>query len=264
MRAEQSNDKVVTKSIIKFVHSLGIKKFRDAERCFVAEGPKVVADLLPLMHCRMLFATDAFLHTLGARVLQNVGKIETISQSELERLSQLRAPRDVVAVFDFFDDFTSADYAEIPSHALCLALDGVQDPGNLGTILRVADWFGVEHVFASPDTADVYAPKVVQATMGAVGRIKVHYLDLPRFLHGLPADVPVFGTFLDGDDIYTCSLSDHGVIVMGNEGNGISSAVEATVTRKLFIPSYPVGRPTSESLNVAIATSIVCAEFRRR
>ena len=181
-----------------------------------------------------------------------------------ERLaSLLKTPRDVLAVFARRHD-SEADLCSIPSRQLVLALDGVQDPGNVGTILRVADWFGIEHVFCSPDTADAFAPKTVQATMGALSRVHVHYLELPEFLAALPDGVPVFGTFLDGDDMYACPVSPHGVIVMGSEGNGISSAVEHHVNSRLFIPSWPSGRMTSESLNVAIATAVVCAEFRRR
>ena len=168
---------MVTKGVVKYVHSLSVKKYRDIEQCFVAEGPKVVNDLLPLMPCRMLFATEAYLHTVNSNLLKTVEQVEFVSQAELERLSLLRSPRNAVAVFRCFSDTLPTDVRKIPATSLCLALDEVQDPGNLGTILRVADWFGIEHVFASPGTADVYAPKVVQATMGAVGRVRIHYLD---------------------------------------------------------------------------------------
>ena len=144
---------------------------------------------------------------------------------------------------------------------LTLALDGVQDPGNLGTIVRLADWFGIRHIFCSFDSADIYNPKSTQATMGALARVDVHYVDLPLALRSVEA--PVYGTFLDGQDIYTQDLSAHGVIVMGNEGRGISKAVAELVSHRLFVPPYPAQRPTVESLNVAIATAIVCAEFRR-
>lgn len=255
---------MVTKGVVKYVHSLSVKKYRDIEQCFVAEGPKVVNDLLPLMPCRMLFATEAYFHTVNSNLLKTVEQVEIVSQAELERLSLLRSPRNAVAVFRCFSDTLPTDVRKIPATSLCLALDEVQDPGNLGTILRVADWFGIEHVFASPGTADVYAPKVVQATMGAVGRVRIHYLDLTTFLQSLQTEIPVYGTFLDGKDIYEQALSHNGVIIMGNEGKGISESVEKCVRNRLFIPNYPEGRNTSESLNVAIATAIVCAEFRRR
>jgi len=146
---------------------------------------------------------------------------------------------------------------------LCLALDEVQDPGNLGTIIRIADWFGIEHIFCSQGTADVYNPKVVQATMGALARVHVHYVNLSELIDSLP-DIPVYGTFLDGTNIYEQELSQTGIIVMGNEGNGISPEVRKVINRRLYIPNYPANRPTSESLNVAVATAITCAEFRRR
>lgn len=255
---------MVTKSVVKYVHSLSVKKYRDIEQCFVAEGPKVVTDLLPLMPCRILFATEAYFHTVDSGLLKAVEQVEIVSQAELERLSLLRSPRDAVAVFRRFSDALPADVQRFPATSLCLALDDVQDPGNLGTILRVADWFGIEHVFASPGTADVYAPKVVQATMGAVGRVRIHYLDLTTFLQSLQTEIPVYGTFLDGKTIYDQPLSQNGIIIMGNEGKGISESVKKYVRNRLFIPNYPEGRSTSESLNVAIATAIVCAEFRRR
>ena len=147
---------------------------------------------------------------------------------------------------------------------MVLALDGVQDPGNLGTIVRIADWWGIDHVVCSHDTADVFAPKVVQATMGAIARVKVSYVDLPQWLESLPNEVAVCGTFLDGDNIYAAPLPPSGVLVMGNEGKGISADVEATVNLRLLIPSFPAHRPTSESLNVAIATAVAVAEFRRQ
>jgi TrmH family RNA methyltransferase len=150
---------------------------------------------------------------------------------------------------------------------LCLALDDVQDPGNLGTIIRVADWFGIRHIFCSIGTTDAFSPKTIQATMGAISRVQIHYVDLYSFLHHTrieSSSTPIYGTFLEGKNIYRESLSPNGVIIMGNEGNGISSKIEEMVTNKLFIPNYPEGCATSESLNVAIATAITCAEFRRR
>jgi len=146
-----------------------------------------------------------------------------------------------------------------------LALDGVQNPGNLGTIIRLADWFGISDIYCSPDTADCYNPKVVQATMGAILRVRVHYLPLADFLAKTAAEkTPVYGTMLDGENIYSTTLSANGVIVMGNEGKGVSEECARSFTHRLLIPSYPPERQGSESLNVAMATGIVCAEFRRR
>lgn len=143
-------------------------------------------------------------------------------------------------------------------------LDGVQDPGNLGTIIRIADWFGIENVICSADTADAYNPKVVQATMGSIARVNVTYMNLSVLFDSLPKDFPIYGTLLEGDNIYNQKLTEVGLIVMGNEGKGISPAIRNLVNRALRIPNYPEGRATADSLNVAIATAIVCAEFRRR
>ena len=148
---------------------------------------------------------------------------------------------------------------------LILALDGVQDPGNMGTILRIADWFGIREVVCSEHTADCFNPKVVQATMGAIARVRVHYLPLTEWLaQAVQAGVSVYGTFLDGETIYDAPLTTGGIVVMGSEGKGVSAQVAALVTHRLYIPSFPAGVPTSESLNVATATAIVCSEFRRR
>ena len=170
-------------------------------------------------------------------------------------------PQDVLAVFKRPD--WSLDEAD-PSTSLVLALDGIQDPGNLGTIIRLADWFGIEHIVCSPDTADVFSPKTVQATMGALAHVKVHYTELEDYLKAQAArQIPLFGTFLDGENMYTKELSANGIIVMGNEGNGIRPQIEKLINQKLYIPSFPPERETSESLNVAIATAVICAEFRR-
>ena len=146
---------------------------------------------------------------------------------------------------------------------LVLAVDTVQDPGNLGTIVRLADWFGIRHIVCSPETADLYNPKVVQATMGAMARVRLYYTPLADFLGSMDR-ATVYGTFLDGVDLYRSTLTPRGVIVMGNEGNGISPELEPYIGSRLYIPSYPAGQPTSESLNVAVAAAITCAEFRRR
>lgn len=260
---------VITKQTIKYLRSLSLKKYRDEAGRFVAEGPKTVADLGVLMKCERLFATADFLASQDLSLWKSRPYIEEVSQTELSRLSSMQAPHAALAVFE--KPQHEADNAEncacLANEELCIALEDVQDPGNLGTIMRVADWFGISHIFASPHTADAYAPKVVQATMGAIGRVNVHYLDLQDLTNRcMNAGTPVYGTFLDGDDIYKERI-DHpscGIILMGNEGSGISSQLRQKVTHKLYIPNFPQGRKGSESLNVAIATALVCAEFRRR
>lgn len=244
----------VTNGIIKWVHSLAQKKNRDNERCFVAEGTKCVLDTLGAFRLRGLFCTENWLRT------HNIEDADVVSSSQIERMSMLKTPTEVIAVYEMPD--YDVDLSETVKN-LNLALDNVQDPGNLGTIIRIADWFGINDIYCSVDTVDVYNPKVVQATMGAISRVRVHYCDLPG-LFGTLKDVPVFGTFLDGDSIYEEKLGSNGFIVMGNEGKGISPEVEKYVDKRLLIPSYPVGVVTSESLNVGMATAIVVSEFRRR
>ena len=179
----------------------------------------------------------------------------------LKQTSLLQTPQDVLAVFKIPEHNCGL---EIARTELVLALDGIQDPGNLGTIVRIADWFGIKHIFCSNDTADIYNPKATQATMGAISRVELHYIDLAKELKQLSKQIPVYGTLLNGNDIYKSELSNNGIIIMGNEGNGISKEVCSLITAPLYIPSYPADAPTSESLNVAVATAITCAEFRRR
>lgn len=250
---------MLSKNKIKYVRSLELKKNRKEEKAFLAEGHKLVGDLLGQFPCRLLLATRKWLnaHTGPLHADETI----EVTEEELARASLLKAPQEVLAVFG--QPHYEYD-AGVVKHSLCLALDDVQDPGNLGTIVRIADWFGIEHVFCSQGTADIYNPKTVQATMGALARVKVHYCDLPEFVKTLDGDVPVFGTFLDGENIYARRLSAHGLIVMGNEGKGISPEIAACVNSRLFIPNFPLGSKTSESLNVAVATAIVCSEFRRR
>ncbi|MDR0962660.1 MAG: RNA methyltransferase [Mediterranea sp.] len=247
----------ISKSRIKLIRSLELKKYRKSEQLFVAEGPKLIDDLLNSVPCRFLIATSAWLNEHPHLPVTDVTEV---SEDELSRASLLKTPQQVLGVFEQPERVPDTS---VITHSLCLALDGVQDPGNLGTIIRLADWFGIEHIFCSPDTADIYNPKAVQATMGGIARVNVYYLPLPQLIQSLH-NVPVYGTFLDGENLYKRPLSDNGLIVMGNEGNGVSSEVEQLVNRKLYIPNYPTGRETSESLNVAMATAVVCAEFRRQ
>lgn len=251
---------MLSKAKLKYIRSLELKKNRKAEQAFVAEGPKVVGDMLPHFPCRLLVATDEW-HRLHADAMAD--EKVTVKSDELTRASFLKTPQEVLAVFAM--EAEEECPVSVAASELCLALDDVQDPGNLGTIIRLADWFGIRHIFCSPATADAYNPKVVQATMGALARVKLHYAPLPPLLEELKAvAVPVYGTFLDGEDLYEKSLAPHGLVIMGNEGNGISPEVASYVSERLFIPNYPAGVETSESLNVATATAIICAEFRRR
>ena len=249
---------MLSKGKVKYIHSLEMKKYRNELNAFVAEGNKLVADMMFAFECELILAKPSWMAMQG-----NIPAKELLEAEgdDIRKASFLKNPQDVLAVFKRPD--WSLDEAD-PSTSLVLALDGIQDPGNLGTIIRLADWFGIEHIFCSPDTADLYNPKTVQATMGAMARVCVHYLSLTDLLRTANADIPVYGTFLDGNDMYGTELSPNGLIVMGNEGKGISRDVASLINRKLYIPNYPPERNTSESLNVAVATAIVCAEFRRR
>lgn len=217
----------------------------------MAQGSKCVADTLGHFRCEALLATKPWAdeHPEAQATL--------CSAKDIERISSLSTPPQVIAIYHIPEEAPLPDF----SRELVVALDCVQDPGNLGTIMRVCDWMGVRTILASPDTADVWNPKVVQATMGAISRVKVAYCELPPTIAA--AKVPTYGTFLDGENIYDANLSAFGIVIMGNEGSGISPAVEAVVSHRLTIPSYPPGTPTSESLNVAIATAITLSEFRR-
>ena len=251
---------MLSKNDIKEIRALGQKKFRDERGLFVVEGEKLVEEAL----------------RSGFNVVAHY-RIEDIGEETMARISQLTHPSPALAIV--------RQPAPMPftigPDELVLALDGIRDPGNLGTILRIADWFGIRQILASEDTVEVFNPKVVQATMGAIFRVRVHYCDLPSTLR-VAADgfsssehfsasetknrssEAIYGTFLEGDAIYTAPLTKGGIIVMGSEANGISPEVAALVTRKLFIPPFPLGTRSSESLNVAVATAVTCAEFRRR
>lgn len=247
----------LSRNKIKLIRSLKERKFRDEHRAFVAEGDKLVSDLIVSGRCRLVAALPEW---IAGHPRINAEEVITATREELNKATFLKTPPRVIAVFHRPEHDTREFN---PAHRLCLALDGVQDPGNLGTIARVADWFGIEHIICSPDSADFYNPKTVQATMGALARVKTIYTDLPGFLRQ-NTRAPVYGTFLDGSNIYTEELSDSGIIVMGSEGRGISAETEKLIAKRLFIPSFPSGKRTSESLNVATATAIVCSEFRRR
>lgn len=250
-------DNMLSKNVIKLVHSLAMKKNRQREGLFVAEGRKTVEDLMRKIRPELIVATDGWVPPAGFD-----GRMIRATEEELHKVSFLKTPQQVLALFPTGGNASSPVAADF-SRRLCLALDGVQDPGNLGTIIRIADWFGIETILCSPDTADVYNPKVVQATMGSLAHVDVVYTDLPALLDTRPAGTPVYGTLLDGESIYARQLSGHGIIVMGNEGNGISPAVRSRITDRLLIPSFARG-DRAESLNVAVATAVVCSEFRRK
>lgn len=232
------------------------KKFRDELGLFAVEGEKMVAE-----------AVSSPFH------VEEVYRRDEIGDEAMKRMSSLASPSPVLAVVRKPADIYIEEPSKIPAlvspGGLYLGLDTIRDPGNLGTILRIADWFGIDAVFAAPDTVDIFNPKTVQATMGAIFRVRMHYVDLPALSkHILASGGRVYGTFLDGRNIWQSEIAAGGaapsMIVIGNESDGISARMEGLVSDRLFIPPYPAGEPGSESLNAAVATAITVAEFRRR
>ena len=242
---------MITKAEIQSIKALADKRGRVEQGAFIAEGEKLVAELRASnLVVRKVYATKPLF-----------SDAEVIAERDMERISQLKSSNSTLAVVEIPRyKLSAAD----PKKNLVLALDRVQNPGNLGTIIRLADWFGITDIVCSADSADCFNPKVIQATMGAIIRVRVHYTSLPQWLEQQKdSGVNIYGTFLDGENIYKTEKSRCGVIVMGNEGQGISPECEKSVTHRLYIPPYPAECAGSESLNVAIATAITCSEFRR-
>ena len=248
----------ITNNIIKLVSSLAQKKYRNETHSFVAEGTKCVLDTIDYFNCSWLIASKSWLDTHSVNV--PCEKVLKATPAQLKRMSQFSTPSDVIAVYELPTYTLSNDDIE---NNLTIVLDTIQDPGNLGTIVRIADWYGIRNIVCSLETADAFSHKVIQATMGAISRVHLHYCDLQHFFETY-THVNVFGTFLDGDNIYTANLPNKGIIVFGNEGKGISPKLEQYINHKLLIPSYPPDAATSESLNVSVATAITVSEFRRR
>lgn len=240
---------MVSKNQIKLITSLQQKKYRKQEQLFIAEGIKVVQELL-FSNFELLYLFTTKQDFLDV----SKDKVHAITDSELKKISALANPNTCLAVFKM------PNPKEWNEKGLILALDDVRDPGNLGTIIRLCDWFGIETLFCSEESVDIYNPKVVQATMGSISRVNVVYGDLELFLK--ESSLPVFGTFMDGNNIYQEKLPKEGIIVMGNEANGISPSVEKLVSQRIAIPRFG-NLQLTESLNVAMATAIILSEFKR-
>ena len=240
---------MLTKNQIKLIVSLSQKKERLKQRLFLVEGKKTVDEFLKSQY------TLHHIYGLTNDFQCKPEKFSLISDAQLKKISGLTTPQQVVAVFEMpLPTLVSLD-------KLVLALDTVRDPGNLGTIIRLCDWFGIEHLVCSETTVDCHNPKVVQATMGSLTRVNVVYLNLEEFLRD--SEVSKFGAFMDGENIYKSSLPETGILIMGNEANGISSEIEALIEHRMSIPSFSSHQST-ESLNVATATAILLSEFKRR
>ncbi|MFI0490441.1 TrmH family RNA methyltransferase [Flavobacterium sp.] len=240
---------MVSKNQIKLITSLQQKKYRVANQLFFAEGIKVIQELVEsnfeLVH---LYTTQNDFDEVSN------AKKTIINESDLKKISALATPNTCLALFKIPAN------KEIVESGLIIALDSIRDPGNLGTILRLCDWFGINQLICSKETVDIYNPKVVQATMGSIARVNVNYIDLNAFVS--ETELPVFGTFMDGKNIYKSVLPQEGIIIMGNEANGISPEIEKLIKNKLTIPRFGSLQKT-ESLNVATATAIILSEFRR-
>lgn len=247
----------LTNNLRKTIASLYQPKARWETGWFMVEGTKSVLETLGAFRLEYLIATREWLDEHSDVAYRCI----CASQSEINRMSQLKTPQQVIAVYNIPGEPFIAP-SEIGDQ-LVIALDRVQDPGNMGTIIRIADWFGIRTILAE-DCADVYNPKVVQASMGSIARVRVAHCLLDITLSELSEYMPVYGTFLNGKNIYETELTPNGIIVMGNEGKGISPVVAQYVTKPLFIPPYPGDSPTAESLNVGVATAVTVAEFRRR
>lgn len=253
----------LSKNKISIYSSLGQVKMRRRYGLFIAEGRKTVEDLLPYFHLEALIVQSTSERSAISYSLSDIekaGKLYEANDSTMKKLSSFSTPSDVVAVFRLPTEGNNKKMLD--PHKLYLMLDGVQDPGNMGTIIRTAHWFGVEKIFTAKDSVDIFNPKTVQATMGSLGRVEVISCDLLDVVEYNP-QMPVYGTFLEGDNIYKAELTEGGIIIMGNEGKGISEQIRTLVTRKLLIPPYN-SCDHSESLNVATATAVVLSCFRSR
>lgn len=251
---------MISKNTIKFINSLRIKKFRNQEGLFIAEGERLVDELVnSSLELRAIYHTANWIPP----IVKGDSEISQISDEEMKKISGLSAPSAVLSLVKI----PEFNISEIDiKNSLTLALDSIQDPGNLGTIIRLADWFGIDTIICTNETVDAFAPKVIQSCMGSISRVKVIYCNLESTLKDLKAKykLPVYGTFMEGYNIYKTDLSAKGVIVMGNEGNGISKNIEQIVSQKIHIPTFAEDRGAVESLNVAMATAIVFSEFKRK
>ncbi|GAA3609500.1 RNA methyltransferase [Flavivirga amylovorans] len=238
---------MLSKSHIKLITSLKQKKYRLKHGFFVVEGVKTIKELLQsklILHA--LYTTESFNIDAKDEIL--------VTEAELNRISFLTTPNIALAIFKIPEE------KSIVQNGLVLALDTVRDPGNLGTIIRLCDWFGIKDLVCSKETVDCFNPKVIQATMGSITRVNISYVDLELFLN--ETSLPIYGAFMEGETVYNTSLPDDGVLVMGNEANGVSEDIEALIKRKVSIPRFGDLQAT-ESLNVATATAILLSEFRR-
>ncbi len=259
---------MIRKSQISHINSLKIKKYRQQHKQFIAEGVKIVKEFISgSLAIDSIYATKTWLThpdiSSALSQLDKTIKIIEITEKELQRISNLETPNEVLAIINISEISLNIQSLH---NGLVLMLDNISDPGNLGTIIRIADWFGINNIICSNDCVDVYNPKVVQSTMGSIARINVYYSDLEDVLSSLESSTNIYGAILNAESIYKKQLSEKGIILIGNESKGISSQITKYINNPISIPSYPDNSQTqkAESLNASIATGIICAEFRRK
>lgn len=251
---------MISKNTIKRLNSLSQKKYRNKERLFLVEGDKVVQELIKSnTEIETVYLTDTLYYSIEKTLPEN---FVIISREELKKISQQKTPQNSIAVCRIPDKY---DLPETLNESLSIYLDGIQDPGNLGTIIRLCDWFGIRYLFCSEDTVDLYNPKVIQASMGSFTRVELIECNFEGLKElAKESETQIYGTFLEGENIYAQNLSSKSLLVMGNEGSGISKEVEALIDTKISIPNFSNNKLKAESLNVSVATAICCSEFKRR
>lgn len=248
---------MISRNQIKYINSLKLGKFRHISRTFIAEGPKLLEEILDSkLEIESVFALGQYLEE-NKDILNDLDCYE-VSETELDKISTLKTPNKVLAVVNIPE--TNIDLNDLGTN-LALALNDIRDPGNMGTIIRTADWFGIRQIFCSKECVDIYNPKVVQSTMGSIARVKVHYLNLEDFLKQHSGNIPTFAATMSGHNIYDEMLPDKGIIFIGNESHGIPPELIRNIERQVSIPA---GESTTESLNASIATAIILSEFRRQ
>lgn len=254
---------MISKNKAKFIISLQKKKVRDEEGLYIIEGDKLVREFLGAhVPLKTLIAKPEFLSSLSPDVTRIVHEIESVSYDDLKKISTLKTPHNAIALVPIPE--TILDLTKI-FKSLSIVLDSIQDPGNLGTIIRAAAWFGIKNIICSPDSVDVYNPKVVQASMGALLHVNVYYHNLIDLLIAARIDkISVFGTLLEGESIYSHKLDNKGIILFGNESKGISEEIIPYITHKIMIPKFSSARQGIDSLNVSMAASVICSEFMRK
>lgn len=252
---------MISKEKIRHINALKTAKFRNQYGKFIAEGPKIIGELLKSSFKVLnIYATPEWIISNVGKIPENIEVVE-VSESELDKISNQKTPNQVLALVKFPEE-----PSEIPEISnFVLMLDGISDPGNLGTIIRTADWFGVQQIICSENCVDLYNPKVVQATAGSVFRVPVYYTDLEKYLMKITPGIAVYGALLDGENLYSVKSGNSGIILIGSESHGISPKLIPHITHSIRIPDYSSGKSLpAESLNASQAAAVICAEFNRR